>query len=57
MQKILGGILEDRCIKVYIDDIIIASQTFESNAKKTAQVLSKLNDLCFAINIEKCQLM
>lgn len=43
MQRILAG-LEYKCCFVYLDDILVASKTFEDNLNHLKEVFIRLQD-------------
>lgn len=56
MQILQPFIREDKVI-VYIDDILIPSETVESNLETLKQVLIKLKQHGFELNYNKCQFL
>lgn len=55
MTQCLSDLLEDRRVSVYIDDIIVGSETIDGLIAKTRQVLSRLQEHGFQINLEKSE--
>lgn len=55
MERILGPVLLGEQVFVYLDDIIIASPTFESHINTLNEVARCLKEAGFTINLEKCQ--
>ena len=54
MNSVLAGVLGDG-IFVYLDDIIVATRTFEEHMEKLDILLSKLNAAGLAIKLSKCK--
>lgn len=55
MEKVLGSILHQGDAHVYLDDMIVASSTFDDHIKTLNLIFEKLNAVGFRINIEKCE--
>ena len=56
MQRVLAG-LEWRSCFVYIDDIVIASRTFDEHLQHLCEVLSRLQSAHLLLKPEKCSLL
>src|SRR5258706_6982072 len=60
MMKLMQRIFQDKVYKdlvIYLDDIIIASKTYEEYVKIVRQVLTRLREEKFYLNKDKCQFM
>lgn len=55
MERILGPDLLNNQVFVYLDDVIIASPTFEEHIKSLNYVRERLADAGFRISLDKCQ--
>lgn len=55
MDTILGDLLREGWVKVYIDDIIVFSRTFNEHLKHIERVLQAVAKNGFTISIKKCQ--
>lgn len=56
-QAIMLEILKDLEVEIYIDDVLIVSNDEEEHVKTVKQVLSRLAEAGFKLNIKKTQLM
>ena len=56
MSLVLSGLCWKTCL-VYLDDIIIFSQTVEEHLQRLAEVLRRLKDAGLKIKPGKCQLL
>lgn len=56
VNKVLGPEVRDYTI-IYVDDIILASETYEEHLQHLEIVLSKLMNAGFTIKLSKCQFM
>ena len=56
MHRVLSG-LEGKGNHVYIDDILVASKSFEENLKHLREVFSKLREACLHLKPKKCGLL
>lgn len=54
MQRLMDSLFNDRGEFIYIDDIIVVSETFEEHINALNRVYSKLKSANLTINIEKC---
>lgn len=54
LEKVVGPVLLGGEVFVYLDDVIIASETFEAHIRTLNQVASRLKDAGLTINIDKC---
>lgn len=54
MEKVIGHDLEPH-VFVYLDDIVITSQTFEQHLSVLEEVLRRLGEACISVSWEKCQ--
>lgn len=54
LDTVIGPELELRVI-VYLDDIIVATRTFEGHLKTLAEVFRRLRDARLRLNVKKCQ--
>ena len=54
LDTVLGPELEPHVL-VYLDDIVVASTTFEDHLKHLSEVFRRLRDARFKLNPEKCQ--
>ena len=54
MDKILKPVL-GKGVSVYLDDIIIGSETFEQHVKALEQVFQLLQGAGLTVNLEKCK--
>lgn len=55
MERVLGPNLLNDQVFVYLDDVIIASPTFESHIEALNTVCDRLSDAGFTINLDKCE--
>lgn len=55
MEHILGSVLHKQEAFVYLDDIIIASPTFEEHIQTLTTIYEKLNEAGFKVNFDKCE--
>lgn len=58
-QRVMASILEDsieglKCVRVYIDDIVIFSTTWETHLRDIRSVLERLEKYGIKINPGKC---
>jgi hypothetical protein len=53
MDRVLGPELEPHCF-AYLDDIVVASQSFDEHLEPVREVFRRLRNAGFRINIEKC---
>lgn len=53
MDRVLGGTEMEPHVFVYLDDIIIVSQTFQEHLSKLREVAARLNAANLSINIQK----
>ena len=53
MEKVLAPVLWKTCV-VYIDDLVILSQTEEEHLENLAEVLSLLDEAGLRMKVEKC---
>ena len=56
MQKILAGLEWKSCF-VYLDDVLVASKTFEEHLKHLRQVLLRLREAGLRLKPQKCGLL
>lgn len=54
MQRLMDGLFHDDGIFIYIDDIIIVSETFDEHIRQLNTVFRKLKSANLTNNIEKC---
>lgn len=54
MDTILGDLLREGWVKVYIDDVLVFSKTFEDHVKHLGRVLEAISKAGFTISIKKC---
>lgn len=54
MEKILGEIIHSGRGYVYLDDTVVASETFEEHIATLIEIYEKFRDAGFKVNIEKC---
>ena len=54
MECILAGITDDECL-IYIDDIIVFSQSFEEHLQRLRHVFQRLQIACLKLKPEKCK--
>lgn len=54
MQRLMDSLFNDQGEFIYIDDIIIVSESFEEHIKGLNRVYSKLKSANLTVNIEKC---
>ena len=60
MQQILSALHQDgspNFVAVYLDDILIFSETFADHKNHIKQVLQKLEEVNLKLNPKKCQLL
>jgi hypothetical protein len=57
INKIFKGLIDDGKICVYIDDILIASESFEEHLETLGKVFEILSENLLEINLEKCRFM
>lgn len=55
MQRVMDLIFQDDDELIYIDDLIIASETFSAHIRSLRRVLGKLKAAGLTINFDKCQ--
>lgn len=53
MNTVLAGLIYNCCV-VYLDDIVVASPTFEQHLKDLGNVLSRLSEAGLSLKLEKC---
>ena len=56
MQRVLAG-LEYKCCFVYLDDILVASQTFQEHILYLREVFTHFLDAHLCLKPKKCQLL
>lgn len=54
MQRLMDSLFNDQGEFIYIDDIIIVSETFEEHISALKRVFDKLKSANLTVNIEKC---
>ena len=56
MQRVLSG-LEYHCCFVYLDDVLVASKTFQDHLQHLRQVFSRLRSALLRLKPKKCELL
>lgn len=54
MDAIMGGLKWQTCL-IYLDDIIISSQEFQTQLEDVKQVLQQLQDANLHVNLKRCK--
>lgn len=54
MNTVLAGLIDKTCA-VYLDDIVVASPTFEQHLKDLKEVLERLKSAGLSLKLKKCQ--
>lgn len=54
MQRLMDGLFNDQGEFIYIDDIIVISETFDDHMRALNRVFNKLKTANLTVNIEKC---
>lgn len=54
MNNVLAGLIYKTCV-VYVDDIVVASPTFEEHLKDVEEVLHRLRTAGLSLKLKKCQ--
>ena len=59
-QRLMNGIMSEMLfnfVLVYLDDLLIFSQTFDDHLVHLEKVLERINETGLKLNLEKCQLL
>ena len=59
-QRLMNGVMSDflfNFLLVYLDDLLIFSQSFDDHLQHLEKILKKLSETGLKLNLEKCQLL
>ena len=60
LQRLMNGVMSDflfNFLLVYLDDLLIFSESFDDHLQHLEKVLKKICDTGLKLNLEKCQLL